>query len=51
MAAAELSSPLCGVWQWEEGISESEEGADFLPEAPLEGQVSTGGLEPTGVQS
>ncbi|XP_019597157.2 protein KASH5 isoform X2 [Rhinolophus sinicus] len=38
VAAAELSSPLCGVWQWEEGISESEEEADFLPEAPPEGQ-------------
>lgn len=43
MAAADLSSPLCGVWRWEEGIRESDEEAEFLPEAPTEGQVSTGG--------
>ncbi|KAM7058632.1 protein KASH5 isoform 2-T2 [Molossus nigricans] len=37
-AATDLSSPLCGVWQWEEDIHESDEDADFLPEAPAEGQ-------------
>lgn len=42
MTAPDLSSPLCGVWQWEEGINESEEEAEFLPEALPEGQVSTG---------
>nr|KAF6273696.1 hypothetical protein mPipKuh1_002182 [Pipistrellus kuhlii] len=37
-AATHLSSPLCGVWQWEDGTSESDEEAEFLPEAPAEGQ-------------
>uniref|UniRef100_G1P3V9 KASH domain containing 5 n=1 Tax=Myotis lucifugus TaxID=59463 RepID=G1P3V9_MYOLU len=36
-AATHLSSPLCGVWQWEEGTRESDEEAEFLPEAPAEG--------------
>ncbi|KAF6076845.1 hypothetical protein HJG60_002186 [Phyllostomus discolor] len=27
-AAADLSSPLCGVWQWQEGIGESDEEAE-----------------------
>ncbi|XP_054566486.1 protein KASH5 isoform X4 [Eptesicus fuscus] len=39
-AATHLSSPLCGVWQWEEGTSESDEEAEFLPEAPAEGQMN-----------
>ncbi|KAM5209484.1 protein KASH5 [Hipposideros larvatus] len=38
VAAADLSSPLCGVWQCEEGINESKEEAAFLPEAPPEEQ-------------
>ncbi|XP_006898793.1 PREDICTED: protein KASH5 [Elephantulus edwardii] len=32
-AAEELLSPLCGVWQWEEVLSEPEEEAAFPPEA------------------
>nr|XP_012609916.1 protein KASH5 isoform X3 [Microcebus murinus] len=34
VAAADLASPLCGVWQWEEVINETDEEAEFLPEAP-----------------
>ncbi|XP_022379652.1 protein KASH5 isoform X2 [Enhydra lutris kenyoni] len=34
VAAAALSSPLCGVWQWEEVIIETDEEVEFLPEAP-----------------
>ncbi|XP_059237997.1 protein KASH5 isoform X6 [Mustela nigripes] len=34
VAAAALSSPLCGVWQWEEVITETDEEVEFLPEAP-----------------
>ncbi|XP_059521318.1 protein KASH5 isoform X3 [Myotis daubentonii] len=37
-AATHLSSPLCGVCQWEEGASESDEEAEFLPQAPAEGE-------------
>ncbi|ELK28590.1 Coiled-coil domain-containing protein 155 [Myotis davidii] len=38
-AATTLSSPLCGVWQWEEGSSESDDAeAEFVPEAAAEGQ-------------
>ncbi|XP_007463414.1 PREDICTED: protein KASH5 [Lipotes vexillifer] len=38
VAAADLSNPLCGVWQWEEVINETNEEADFPPEAPSGGQ-------------
>ncbi|XP_036690015.1 protein KASH5 [Balaenoptera musculus] len=38
VAAADLSSPLCGVWQWEEVINETNEEAEFPPEAPTGGQ-------------
>ncbi|KAF5925938.1 hypothetical protein HPG69_000429 [Diceros bicornis minor] len=38
VAAAELSSPLCGVWPWKEVISETSEEAEFPPEAPTGGQ-------------
>ncbi|KAL2762957.1 protein KASH5 [Daubentonia madagascariensis] len=38
VAAADLSSPLCGVWQWEEVINETDEEAEFPPEAPAGGQ-------------
>ncbi|XP_047568155.1 protein KASH5 isoform X6 [Lutra lutra] len=34
VAAAALSSPLCGVWQWEEVIIETDEEVELLPEAP-----------------
>ncbi|KAI5759620.1 KASH5 [Gulo gulo luscus] len=34
VGAAALSSPLCGVWQWEEVIIETDEEVEFLPEAP-----------------
>ncbi|XP_045628167.1 protein KASH5 [Ursus americanus] len=33
VAAAALSSPLCGVWQWEEIIIETDEEVEFPPEA------------------
>ncbi|ELW47141.1 Coiled-coil domain-containing protein 155 [Tupaia chinensis] len=39
MAAAALSSPLCGVWQCEEVFEEVEEEAEFHPEVPARGQV------------
>nr|XP_003940394.1 protein KASH5 [Saimiri boliviensis boliviensis]XP_010349372.1 protein KASH5 [Saimiri boliviensis boliviensis] len=38
VATADLSSPLCGVWQWEEVINETSEEAEFLSEAPAGGQ-------------
>ncbi|XP_008047368.1 protein KASH5 [Carlito syrichta] len=38
VAAADLSSPLCGVWQWEEVINETSEETGFPPEAPDGGQ-------------
>ncbi|XP_006160216.1 protein KASH5 [Tupaia chinensis] len=38
MAAAALSSPLCGVWQCEEVFEEVEEEAEFHPEVPARGQ-------------
>ncbi|XP_061029404.1 protein KASH5 [Eubalaena glacialis] len=38
VAAADLSNPLCGVWQWEEVINETNEEAEFPPEAPTGGQ-------------
>uniref|UniRef100_G3TRB4 KASH domain containing 5 n=1 Tax=Loxodonta africana TaxID=9785 RepID=G3TRB4_LOXAF len=38
-AAADLSSPLCGVWEWEE-VDETDEEATFPTEAPPGGQVS-----------
>ncbi|XP_076987276.1 protein KASH5 isoform X5 [Tamandua tetradactyla] len=34
VAAADLANPLCGVWQWEEVIDETQDEAEFLPEAP-----------------
>ncbi|XP_004381876.1 protein KASH5 [Trichechus manatus latirostris] len=37
-AAADLSSPLCGVWQWEEVVGETDEEAAIPPEAPPGGQ-------------
>ncbi|XP_040833882.1 protein KASH5 isoform X2 [Ochotona curzoniae] len=33
-ATADLSSPLCGVWQWEEVMNEVEEDTEFPPAAP-----------------
>ncbi|KAF0872337.1 KASH5 protein, partial [Crocuta crocuta] len=33
VAASALSSPLCGVWQWEEVVIETDEEAEFPPEA------------------
>ncbi|XP_007941201.1 protein KASH5 [Orycteropus afer afer] len=39
-AEADLSSPLCGVWQWEEVIDETHEEAMIPPEAPPGGQTS-----------
>ncbi|XP_035140818.3 protein KASH5 isoform X2 [Callithrix jacchus] len=38
VATADLSSPLCGVWQWEEVIDETSKEAEFLSEAPAGGQ-------------
>uniref|UniRef100_A0A8D1BLG8 KASH domain containing 5 n=3 Tax=Sus scrofa TaxID=9823 RepID=A0A8D1BLG8_PIG len=38
VAASGLSSPLCGVWRWEEVVHESNEEAEFPPEAPPGGQ-------------
>ncbi|XP_062947915.1 protein KASH5 [Cynocephalus volans] len=38
VAAADLSSPLCGVWRWEEVTNETDEEAEFPPEAPAGGQ-------------
>ncbi|XP_070354747.1 protein KASH5 isoform X7 [Equus asinus] len=38
VAATELSSPLCGVWQWKEVISETNEEAEFPLEAPTRRQ-------------
>uniref|UniRef100_H0WQ97 KASH domain containing 5 n=1 Tax=Otolemur garnettii TaxID=30611 RepID=H0WQ97_OTOGA len=32
-AATDLSSPLCGVWQWKEDINELDEEAEFPPES------------------
>ncbi|XP_022440813.1 protein KASH5 isoform X2 [Delphinapterus leucas] len=43
MAAADLSNPLCGVWQWEEVINETNEEAEFPPEAPTGGQRNSQG--------
>uniref|UniRef100_A0A9L0S4I1 KASH domain containing 5 n=1 Tax=Equus caballus TaxID=9796 RepID=A0A9L0S4I1_HORSE len=40
VAATELSSPLCGVWQWKEVISETNEEAEFPLEAPTRRQRS-----------
>ncbi|KAB1273899.1 Protein KASH5 [Camelus dromedarius] len=34
VAATDLSNPLCGVWQWEEVVHETDEEAEFPPEAP-----------------
>nr|XP_035924151.1 protein KASH5 isoform X1 [Halichoerus grypus] len=38
VAAATLASPLCGVWQWEEVILETDEEVEFPPEAPTGAQ-------------
>ncbi|XP_058281571.1 protein KASH5 isoform X5 [Hylobates moloch] len=38
VATADLSNPLCGVWQWEEVIHETNEEAEFPSEAPAGGQ-------------
>nr|XP_025705690.1 protein KASH5 isoform X5 [Callorhinus ursinus] len=38
VAAAALASPLCGVWQWEEVIIETDEEVEFPPEAPTGAQ-------------
>lgn len=43
MAGSGLSSPLCGVWQWEEVINEPQEETDFPSEVPAGGQVSSEG--------
>ena len=47
VADSALSSPLCGVWQWEEVIIETEtdEEAEFPPEAPAGAEVSMGGAQ------
>ncbi|XP_049757759.1 protein KASH5 [Elephas maximus indicus] len=42
-AAADLSSPLCGVWEWEE-VDETDEEATFPTEAPPGGQIPTASL-------
>uniref|UniRef100_A0A8C0LHB6 KASH domain containing 5 n=1 Tax=Canis lupus dingo TaxID=286419 RepID=A0A8C0LHB6_CANLU len=42
VAAAALSSPLCGVWQWEEVAIEMDEEAEFPSKAPTGAQVSMG---------
>ncbi|XP_032341426.1 protein KASH5 isoform X2 [Camelus ferus] len=34
VAATDLSNPLCGMWQWEEVVHETDEEAEFPPEAP-----------------
>ncbi|XP_077919854.1 protein KASH5 isoform X8 [Halichoerus grypus] len=39
VAAATLASPLCGVWQWEEVILETDEEVEFPPEAPTGAQL------------
>ncbi|XP_027475332.2 protein KASH5 isoform X11 [Zalophus californianus] len=39
VAAAALASPLCGVWQWEEVIIETDEEVEFPPEAPTGAQL------------
>ncbi|EPY89120.1 coiled-coil domain-containing protein 155-like protein [Camelus ferus] len=41
VAATDLSNPLCGVWQWEEVVHETDEEAEFPPEAPT-GRQSKG---------
>ncbi|CAD7692360.1 unnamed protein product [Nyctereutes procyonoides] len=38
VAAAALSSPLCGVWQWEEVAIETDEEAEFPSKAPTGAQ-------------
>uniref|UniRef100_A0A8C3YEY7 KASH domain containing 5 n=1 Tax=Catagonus wagneri TaxID=51154 RepID=A0A8C3YEY7_9CETA len=42
VAASDLSSPLCGVWRWEEVVHESDEEAEFPLEAPTGGQSLQG---------
>ncbi|XP_065782572.1 protein KASH5 isoform X3 [Muntiacus reevesi] len=36
--AVDLSSPLCGVWPWEEVVSETDEEDELPPETPAEEQ-------------
>ncbi|XP_043292101.1 protein KASH5 isoform X2 [Cervus canadensis] len=36
--AVNLSSPLCGVWPWEEVVSETDEEDELPPETPVEEQ-------------
>ncbi|MBZ3887251.1 Protein KASH5, partial [Sciurus carolinensis] len=43
MAGSELSSPLCGVWQWEEVISEPHEETEFPSEVPTGAQSNSEG--------
>ncbi|XP_017737695.1 PREDICTED: protein KASH5 isoform X3 [Rhinopithecus bieti] len=38
VAIADLSNPLCGVWQWEEVTRDTSEEAEFPSEAPAGGQ-------------
>ncbi|XP_057569383.1 protein KASH5 isoform X2 [Hippopotamus amphibius kiboko] len=38
VTASNLSNPLCGIWQWEEVVNDTDEEAEFPPEAPTEGQ-------------
>ncbi|NP_001266785.1 protein KASH5 [Pan troglodytes] len=38
VATADLSNPLCGLWQWEEVIHETSEETEFPSEAPAGGQ-------------
>ncbi|KAF4011233.1 hypothetical protein G4228_002735 [Cervus hanglu yarkandensis] len=37
--AVNLSSPLCGVWPWEEVVSETDEEDELPPETPVEEQI------------
>uniref|UniRef100_A0A8D2HR73 KASH domain containing 5 n=1 Tax=Urocitellus parryii TaxID=9999 RepID=A0A8D2HR73_UROPR len=43
MAGSDLSSPLCGVWQWEEVINEPQEETEFSSEILAGAQVSREG--------
>ncbi|XP_034842887.1 protein KASH5 isoform X2 [Mirounga leonina] len=49
VAAAALASPLCGVWQWEELVLETDAEVEFPPEAPAQAQRNLQG-EPAHAQ-
>jgi hypothetical protein len=44
VADADLSSPLCGVWQWEEAMHEPSEESEIPYEALAGEQVNRVGL-------